>query len=136
MIDPGNVPPVADNERLARFVMHARQFRSSDGTVKQDAFIPHPHRELSVTRHLQASEQEIWDIGLEIAAGQSKKLYGRADLLAGFCRSQSLRVEATPLEHNPNHADLAEWPAAKQDQKAIALNLAASAPFVLNVSVS
>jgi hypothetical protein len=136
MIDPTNVPPVADDERLARFVTHARQFRSSDGTVKQDAFIPHPHLELSVTRHLQATEQEIWDVGIEIALGQSKKLCGRADLLAGFCRSESLRVEATPLERNSNHADLAGWPAAKQDQKAIALKLAASALFVPNVSTT
>ena len=35
------------------------------------------------------------------------------------------------VEHaNPNHADVVGWPAAKQDQKAIALVLAASAVFV------
>jgi len=131
MIDPENVIPVGDDECLARFVTHARQFRSSDSTVKQDAFIPHPHQELSVTRHLQAAtEEEIWAIGLDVAQGQGKNLYGRADLIARFCRSQSLRVDATPLNRNPNHADIAGWPNAKQDQKAIALKLAASAAFV------
>ncbi len=130
MIDPGNVPPVADDERLARFVTQVRQFRPSDQTVKQDTFIPHPHQELSVMRHFQATESEIWDIGKDIAQAQGKKLYGRADFLAAFCKLQNLRVEATPLKSNPNHADIAGWPSAKQDQKAIALKLAASAQFV------
>ena len=132
MIDPENVPPVSDNELLARFVTQSRQFRSSDQNVKQDAFIPHPRLELSVTRHLLATEAEIWEVGSAVAQGQGKPMYGRADLSALSCRAQSLRVEATPVDRNPNHADLAGWPMAKQDQKAIALKLAASATFVAN----
>jgi hypothetical protein len=36
MIDPEQVPPVADEELLARYVTHKRQFRRSDYTIKQD----------------------------------------------------------------------------------------------------
>jgi hypothetical protein len=132
MIDPHNTPPVEDDERLARFVTHARQFRASDLTVKQDAFIPYPHLELSVTRHRDATEAEIWSAGLIVVQSQGKRLFGRADVFAGLCRSQKLVVNATPLDNNPNHTDIAGWPPAKQDQKAIALKLAASAQFVLS----
>jgi hypothetical protein len=125
MIDPENVPPVAETELLARYVTQSGQFRSSDQTVKPDLFIPHPYKELSVTRHLQATESEIWAVGQAVAA--TRTLYGRADIRAGDCTIASLQVVAKPLANNPNHADIEGWPLQKQDQKAIALQLAASA---------
>lgn len=51
MIDPANVPEVGPDEALARFVLHGSHIRRSNQTVKPDAFIPHPYRDLSVTRH-------------------------------------------------------------------------------------
>jgi hypothetical protein len=36
-------------------------------------------------------------------------------------------VVENPLINNPNHADVEGWPIAKEDQKAIALKLVASA---------
>jgi hypothetical protein len=125
MIDLENVPPVLENELLARYVTQSGQFRSSDQTVKQDLFIPHPYQELSVTRHLHATEVELWAVGKEVASGRS--LYGRVDIKVSDCTIDSLQVIAKPLPGNPNHADLEGWPLQKQDQKAIALKLAASA---------
>lgn len=130
MIDPAQVPAVTEDELLSRFVVQSKQFRASDRTVKPDAFIPHPHAALSVTRHLSASEEELWMIGAAVAAGQGKTLYGRAILQAVACGVQGLRVEAVPVEGNPNHADILGWPAAKQDQNAIALRLAAASTFI------
>jgi hypothetical protein len=128
MIDPENVPLVTDAELLARYVTTSRHFRSSDNTVKQDLFMPHPYIELSVTRHLNATESEIWEVGVDVAAQTERKLYGRADIQASKCNIDSLQVVAKPiLPKNPNHADIEGWPSAKQDQKAIALKLAASA---------
>jgi hypothetical protein len=128
MIDPENVPLVTDAELLARYVTTSRHFRSSDNTVKQDLFMPHPYIELSVTRHLDATEPEIWEVGIDVAAQIDRKLYGRTDIQACNCNIDSLQVTAKPiLPKNPNHADIEGLPSAKQDQKVIAMKLAVSA---------
>lgn len=59
MIDPNNVPPIADDELLARFITQAKQFRPSDQTVKPDLFIPFRLTELSFTRHRDATIEEF-----------------------------------------------------------------------------
>jgi hypothetical protein len=127
MIDPEKVPPIADIELLARYVTQSGQFRSSDNTVKQDLFMPHPRQELSLTRHLDTTDTEIWEVGIDVATKMSRQLYGRADIKAIDCKIESLQLAEKPLPNNPNHADIEGWPSAKQDQKAIALKLAASA---------
>jgi hypothetical protein len=127
MIDPNQVPPVEEAEMLARYVMQSGHFRQSDLTVKPNLFIPHPYQELSVTRHRDASETEIWAAGEDVATQQQKRLYGRADIQARSCIAESLRVTAKPFPNNPNHADIEGWPSQKQDQKAIALKLADAA---------
>jgi hypothetical protein len=127
MIDPDNVPPVAETEPLARYVTQRGQFRSSDHTVKQDLFIPHPRQALSVTRHLDATETEIWQVGIDVAGSMDRQLYGRTDILAGDCIVDTLKVLAKPLSNNPNHEDIEGWPLPKQDQKILALKLAAAA---------
>lgn len=127
MIDPNNVPPVESTEWLARYVMQSSHFRNSDLTVKPNLFIPHPYQELSVTRHRDATESEIWAVGEDVAIQQGRTLYGRTDITAQNCTVDSLKVAARPFPNNPNHADIEGWPSDKQDQKAIALQLAASA---------
>ncbi len=47
MIDPNNVPAVADTELLARFILHSNEIRN-DGTVKPKLFLPYSLVELSV----------------------------------------------------------------------------------------
>lgn len=128
MIDPENVPPVAENELLARFATQSGQFRRSDFTVKQDLFMPHPRRELSVMRHRDASMDEIWQVGHSIASELGRTLYGRADIRAAACNIEGLRAVARPIPpENPNHADIEGWPSSTEDKKALALKLAASA---------
>jgi hypothetical protein len=134
MLDPKNIPPVENDELLARYVTQSGQFRSSDNQVKPNLFIPHPHEALSVTRHLEATSTEIWAIGNDVSTAMGRGLYGRVDIQAGKFRTESLLVLEKPLVNNPNHADIEGWPTAKEDQKAIALKLAASAskliPFI------
>jgi hypothetical protein len=127
MIDLDPVPVVEENELLARYVTQRGQFRTSDFTVKQDLFIPHPHQELSATRHLQATEAELWIAGRDVVEAMGKTLYGRSDIKARDCTMGGIEVIADPLPNNPNHANLTGWPNQKQEQKAIALQLAASA---------
>ncbi len=85
MIDPADVPPVDGDKLLARFVLQRSHVRA-DQTVKPDAFIPHPHHELSVTRHRSATPAEIWMAGQAVADVRAKTLYGRADVLEANTR--------------------------------------------------
>jgi len=57
----------------------------------------------------------------------NRTLYGRADILAAYCRVDGLKVVEKPLLDNTNHADIEIWPETKADKKVIALKLAASA---------
>jgi hypothetical protein len=130
MIDPSHVPGVAQEEVLARYILQGSHLRRGDQTVKPDAFVPHPHLDLSVTRHLAATEDELWSVGGCIAAARTSTLHGRADVPAAACLRQKLVVHAAPLANNPNHANISGWPNLKPAQKAIAQELAACATFV------
>ncbi|MDE3068088.1 MAG: hypothetical protein KGJ60_11130 [Verrucomicrobiota bacterium] len=121
---------VGDSELLARFITSSKWFRPSSQTVKQDAFIPYPHPDLSVTRHHSLSEEKIWEIGQTISDARPATLYGRADVLAGEVRKQKLTVESRPVPENLNHACISGWPADKPAQKILALELAATASFI------
>ena len=62
---------ISHDEFLARYITSSKWYRKKDQTVKQDAFIPPENPlELSTTRHLNLSENEIWDVGNEIVSGQ------------------------------------------------------------------
>ncbi len=132
MSEEGAGPTVADDEQLARFILFSNWIRISDRTVKPDAFIPRPYPDLdlSVTRHKNLSEQELWQIGQGIADARPATLYGRADTSAGDVRRQALEVEPKPVANNPNHANVIGWPSDKPAQKIIAQELAAKANFV------
>lgn len=119
---------VSDEEWLARYILRKDHVRQ-DGTVKPDPFIPHPHADLSVTRHLGLDEQEIWSAGTKVAEQVANKLpgatlQGRVDAQARLYRQQDLFVEAAPVKGNANHANVIGWPPDKPSQKAIALLIA------------
>ena len=126
MIDPSNIPVVADNELLARFIVYSDEKRS-DGTVKHKLFLPHKLVELSVNRHREASAEETWQAGYDVAAERGRTLHGLANIRASHCRIDKLDVVPDPvLPKNPNHANIIGYPPAKEDQMAIAKVLAAS----------
>ena len=129
MIDPQNIPPVADDEFLARFITQSSQFRPSDQSVKPDLFIPFRLTELSVTRHRDATADELWRNGHEIANLRQQPLYGRSDVKASDCAIKPLTVVPDPIlpprmPYNPNHANVAGFPPARDDQKALAIKIA------------
>jgi hypothetical protein len=129
------LPPVADDELLARFITNEHWIRS-DQTVKQDAFIPPKDLRLSVTRHITLSEEALWNVGQRVADQVAEKkpgawLYGRADLLVSHVSELKLRTEAAPHPNNPNHAHITDWPGEKSKQKSIALELANKADKVI-----
>ncbi len=133
MIDPQNVPPVDDDELLARFIVKLDVVRA-DGAVKYQLFLPYSRVELSVNRHRDASIEETWSFGMTVAELLGKTLLGRADIRVSACRISPLKVVESPIQNNestkrspnPNHADIVGFPPDKPDQKSLALKLAAS----------
>lgn len=130
MLSTSPVPPVAADELLARFIVFSNHIRKSSGTVKADAFVPHPRVELSLTRHREATVDELWREGERVAAIRQATLYGRADVTASTFFNEDLQIEAKPIPQNPNHADALGWPADKPAQKIKALQIAAKSNFV------
>lgn len=135
MLDPANVSQVDDGEMTARFVVSKRHINRQTGTLKADAFVPHPYEELSVTRLIQTNEEEVWGVGKAVAAARipPRTLYGRGDVLASTYRSQpKLDVVANPVAGNPNHANVTGWPSADDEtaQVMIAKEIAAVAKLV------
>jgi hypothetical protein len=127
---------VAPDELLARYITSSRWFRKQNQTVKQDAFIPPPPipLELSVTRHVNFTEDDIWNVGRRIAIRTSRTLYGRADVKTAHVTAQGLSVESKPDPDldNPNHANIIDWPPDKDARKMCALEIANAAHFVVN----
>ena len=129
-VDPP-ISRVADEEWLARFIRFSGWLRRSDNTIKQDAFIPPRDLELSVLRHLDLTEEEVWQSGQEIVGAPPKAtLYGRADLQASVVRDQALEVRSDVPPKN--HALITGWPDDKPKQKIIAMELATQSRYVPN----
>jgi len=127
MIDPENVPPVSEDELLARFIIHRDEARA-DGTVRPQLFRPYSYTELSVSRYRDSDLSEIWAVGRSVAAERSKTLCGLVNIRASACRAiPPLDVVARPLlPRNPNHADITGFPPRKEDQVLFSQKLAAA----------
>lgn len=120
---------IDDGERIARFVLFSKWIRSSNLSIRPDAFMPPPNMELSVTRHRGISDNDVWEHGSSVATGAGRTLHGRADLFVLDARNQDIEAIADPIEGNQNHAFLTGWPPDKPNQKIIAQELAASAEY-------
>lgn len=128
MIDPNNVPPILADEWLARFITQSKQFRQ-DQSIRPDLFIPFQLTEVSVTRHREATPEELWRVGRAVATMRQRTLYGRSDVQVSDCAIDPLSVVPDPIlppkePYNPNHANIAGFPPAKDEQKAIAIKIA------------
>ena len=119
--------PVTGDEILSRFILFSNWIRSSDNTIRPEAFMPHPWFELSVTRQKNLTEDEIWYLGRYVSSIRSRTLYGRADVSADVVISNGLTVE--PSEPPLNHANIKGYPVDKSEQKLKALIIASEARF-------
>jgi hypothetical protein len=124
--------PVNPEERISRFILYSRWFAASKGRVKPDAFIPHPHIELSVSCTEGLEDHVIWESGKQVVANHPNQptLHGRADLQAKTVFNQGLTIERddTPLYH----ANIRGWsPDDKDAQRSKAIELAAASTLVL-----
>ena len=121
---------IEDDEALSRFVLQSSHIRKTSGTVKPDAFIPHPHSKLSVTRHQGFSSHQVWQAGVEVASQTRKTLHGRADTAACIYYQQNLSATEAPVPRNENHVNIDGWPTGKPEQKIVALEIAAESTFL------
>jgi hypothetical protein len=119
---------VSDKEILVRFIFF-RSWIRSNGTVKQDAFIPYPAVILSVTQSVDPEAEGIWEIGKHIESRRNELLHGRADVAAHEVLNLGLNVEPAPVADNPKHANVSGWPVAKHEQKMKAIEIASAAVF-------
>lgn len=128
MLDPTNVPPVAPGEMLARYILASKWI--ANGQVKQDAFVPHPYVELSLTRHREMSSEELWNEGHRVAKLCARNFYGRADVGVEAFTSEDLDVKPDPIDGNANHVNVIKWPLDKHQQKLKALRIAAKSMLI------
>ena len=124
------VNSIHTNELLARFIMYSKWIRN-DQTIRPDAFIPSGNPlELSVTRHSQLTQEDIWKIGDSIASKSDRTLHGRADIITDIVIKQNLNVIPDPIPENQNHAIITNWPLEKDRRKMCALEIARKASFI------
>lgn len=95
--------------------------------------MPPPDLNLSVTRHIGLSKEELWRIGKDVVGeiGQKRTslLCGRADLSVESI-PLPLKVEPAALPNNRNHAHVTGWPTDKPSKKNLAQHLAAVAHYL------
>src|SRR4051794_35509896 len=110
---PSGLPEqVADDEGLARFLVHSNHYTAT--VVKPVAFLPNPRdRETSVSRHGAEPLTQLWEIGLAATAG--RHLYGAAIVRARNVGSAQLKVVAD--EPPPRHAVIRDWPWIEDDRE-------------------
>jgi len=81
--------------------------------VKPSAFLPNPKdKATSVFRHGRRPTESLWDIGINLAAGD-RSLHGAAIFKAKHVRSALLEVLAQ--EPPPRHANITGWPWLEDD---------------------
>lgn len=115
---------MAANEQIARYILSKRYFSTTNRTVKYGAYLPAPDGETSVYRITGLSEEGVWEIGQEYVAKPSNRtLYARGDTPAIVILKTGLALvpETTP---HPLHANITNWPADKDEQKMLALEIA------------
>lgn len=121
---------IADPEPLARFVVEENKFRTSDNSVKHNAFLPAPDLATSVFRIENLTEDQVSELGCEhVAKPRLKTLYGWGRFLARDVRESELDV-VEETEPHPLHANIVGWSEEKSKQKLQAQELAARAVFV------
>lgn len=132
LTEPFSQERVDNMELIARFVVRKEWVRA-DNTVRPDAFVPPQDLNLSVTRHISLSIEDLWNRGLVFAETQAKALLGRIDAAAEnirAARQPDIDVVPHPILGNPQHAHIVGWPSTKPEQKLIAQRISAQSVFV------
>lgn len=125
---PSTIDPEEPLTRYIREVMNLHP----DGKVKAKEFMPRAKygNTTSVFRILSLRSEEIWTLGrdhVEAMWTDGKRIIARADFLSSIVFECKLNVISSPASHE-RHADISGWPANKEEQLALAQNLAFLCP--------
>jgi len=118
---------VNPEEPLSRYILEKSYYRSSDNTVKPNAFMPPSGKnDVSVYRTASLSNEDIWQIGMTyVAQKRGMPLLGRAELIAYDAIAQGLSVKPDHVPH-PRHANISGFPIDNSAKtRMIAVELAA-----------
>lgn len=74
--------------------------------------------------------REIWDIARKHVLPAGRNLHGRADLTPGRIEATEPPLELVMDESPPRHGNVIQWPAEKDEQLALAQELAERAKHV------
>ena len=122
--------PPNDAEPLSRFLFSKTRYSPDRMRVKHSAFMPEPiSLETSVFRIIGLRPEQAWAIGSSVAQPLGHKLHGRAEVLAHVPGRVGLKVR--PDNQPERHAAIVGWPAEKDGQKMLAIQLAEEAVLFL-----
>lgn len=115
--------PVAEKERLARFVYEESYFRPGDGTVKPKAFYPDRFGQCSVVVVTDLAKERIEAYaGEHVTPSRGKVLIGHASVECAAVLREGLHVLYS--EPPPNHANINGYAIQKEQWIAQAQELA------------
>jgi hypothetical protein len=116
---------VADPEALVHYIKESSKF-AADGVNHRLFLLPKNGTNKSVFRVDGLSIAEVLALGVEhVGKAAEKPIYGWARLIARDVRSLSLSVR--PDEPPPRHALIEGWPTGWEDQRVLAMAIAAKA---------
>jgi hypothetical protein len=120
-------------EPLARYLLNKRHFSRENNRVKSGAFLPPDDLRLSVFETSGLSDSAIWEIGeTRVAKPRGKPLLGRPDTKKSLVDALELAVD---IDDKPyRHGNIVGWPADKDKQKMLALELADQSTLCLTPS--
>ena len=75
-------------------------------------------------------EPNIWELGDFAGKNRGKPAVARADISSRSVSEINLAIEADPEPH-PRHVNVGPWPDAKDEQKAVALDLCAKSKLTV-----
>lgn len=118
-------------ELLSRFLFSKSRYSVEKMRVKPAAFMPEPKSlETSVFRTFGLEATEIWAVAeRHVMAENGSTLRGCGQVLVEAVYQLGLRVQ--PDNEPPRHAAIVGWPAEKDRQQILALELAETATLLL-----
>ena len=123
--------PPDDAEPLSRFLLSKSHISVEKMRVKSAAFLPEVRSlETSVFRTVDLDPAEIWAIGEQhVATPIGRTLHGRGEVAAQVPRRMGLQVR--PDNQPERHAAIVGWPAEKDRQLMLAIELAEESTLFL-----
>ena len=121
--------PIAEGERITRYITEKGKVRPSTGKPGYNAFMPPSNLRLSVYRTEEMTDAEIWQVGDDFVGRAEKPVLAKADLPARAYLSHQLTFDLDGTPHS-RHANVVGWSIEHSLQKMIALQLAEASVLV------